>query len=42
MKLDVKKEDPDLLSTSYSPTLRVLVVAVIFIVAVFLLGAYGS
>lgn len=33
---------PDLLTTSYSPTLRVLVVAAIFLIAVFLLAACGS
>lgn len=33
---------PDLVTRSYSPTLRVLVVAVIFIISVFLLAACGS
>jgi hypothetical protein len=42
MKQTVKNEEPDLFTRSYSPTLRVLVVAAMFIVAVFLLAACGS
>jgi hypothetical protein len=37
-----RNEDRDLISTSYSPTLRVIVVAAIFVVAVFLLAGCGS
>jgi hypothetical protein len=39
IKQDVTNEEPDLFTRSYSPTLRVLVVGAIFIIAVFLLAA---
>ena len=41
-KDNVRNEDSDLVTRSYSPNLRVLVVAALFIVAVFLLASCGS
>ncbi len=41
-KANVRNEDTDLVTRSYSPNLRVLVVAALFIVAVFLLAGCGS
>ncbi len=42
VKHDLAHSKPDLVTRSYSPTLRVLVVAAIFLIAVFLLAACGS
>jgi len=42
MKQDVESVKPDLVTRSYSPLLRVLVVGAIFVVAVFVLAACGS
>ncbi len=42
VKQDSFDSKPDLVTRSYSPTLRVLVVAAIFIISVFLLAACGS
>lgn len=42
VKQEATEMKPDLVTRSYSPTLRVLVVGAIFIIAVFLLAACGS
>jgi len=42
VKQEASSIKPDLVDRSYSPTLRVLVVGVIFIIALFLLAACGS
>ena len=42
VKQDATKTKPDLVTRSFCPTLRGLVVAAIFIVSVFLLAACGS